>query len=73
LTEATGLRKDGTEFPLELAISVVEENGQKEFLAIIRDLSERYVADKQLKLAAQGLATRRKVLPSPTRIIISNR
>jgi diguanylate cyclase (GGDEF)-like protein/PAS domain S-box-containing protein len=53
LTEAIGLRKDGTEFPLELAISVVEENGQKEFLAIIRDLSERYVADKQLKLAAQ--------------------
>lgn len=36
-----GLRKDGTEFPAEITISKIDVDGETEFTAIIRDVSER--------------------------------
>jgi PAS domain S-box-containing protein len=40
-TETTGRRRDGTHFPLELAIAGVERGGQDVFIAILRDVSQR--------------------------------
>ncbi len=39
--EVTGLRKDGTTFPMYLAVSEVNANGQKLFTGIVRDITEQ--------------------------------
>jgi PAS domain S-box-containing protein len=46
--ELAGLHKDGHEFPLELALGVWEDDGQKYFSAIIHDITERKQADDLL-------------------------
>ncbi len=39
--EVEGLRKDGTTFPLELAVSEMQVAGQRMFTGIVRDVTER--------------------------------
>jgi PAS domain S-box-containing protein len=39
--EVTGRRKDGTTFPMELAVSAVEIDGIRHFVGITRDITER--------------------------------
>lgn len=39
--EVTGLRKDGTTFPMYLAVSEVQIRGQRIFTGIVRDISEQ--------------------------------
>jgi diguanylate cyclase (GGDEF)-like protein/PAS domain S-box-containing protein len=39
--EITGLHRDGHEFPVELAITTIEVEGQHEFNAFIRDITEK--------------------------------
>ncbi len=45
----TGLRKDGTEFPLELAVAQFEVGGRRAFAGIARDLSERRRLEEQFR------------------------
>jgi PAS domain S-box-containing protein len=47
LGQLSGLRCDGTEFPLEASISGTEVHGQKLFTAIVRDITERIEAQKE--------------------------
>lgn len=50
--ELPALRKNGEEFSMELSLSEVTQNGQRFFIGIIRDLSERKEAeDKLFRLA----------------------
>ncbi|MDX2425311.1 MAG: response regulator [Cycloclasticus sp.] len=44
--EAEGLRKDGSTFPLDLAISEVQLDDRRLFIGIIRDITERKKIDK---------------------------
>ncbi len=44
--EVEGQRKDGSTFPLELAVSEMIVNGEKHFTGIVRDITERKQADK---------------------------
>jgi PAS domain S-box-containing protein len=55
------MRADGTEFPAEIAISPFELDGATLFTAHIRDMSERYEADRKLK---EGNERRRDILAS---------
>ena len=46
--ELEGLRRDGTTFPLELALSEVRGNGRRHFTGIIRDITVRKQAEQAL-------------------------
>ena len=58
--EVTALRKNGTTFPMELTVSESVVNGTKSFLGIIRDISERKEAEKELQHAYAKLEDRIK-------------
>ncbi len=51
--EVVGRRKDGTEFPMYLAVSEGTHRGQKIFTGIVRDLSELRRAEDRAKAAEQ--------------------
>ncbi|WP_169051452.1 diguanylate cyclase [Neptunomonas sp. XY-337] len=60
----TGLRSDGTEFPLEVTISKIQVGTQTEMTAVLRDISERSRLMEELREAASfdsstGLYNRR--------------
>ena len=46
---AQGLRKDGTTFPMEFAVSEMWLRGQRYFTGIVRDITERSYLDKLLQ------------------------
>jgi PAS domain S-box-containing protein len=48
-TEITALRKDGTEFPIELSATTLSLKGAQYVLEIIRDVSERKKMEDELK------------------------
>ncbi|MBI1800664.1 MAG: PAS domain S-box protein [Chloroflexi bacterium] len=47
--EQVGVRKDGTEFPVELSINQWKLGGNNFFSAIVRDVSERKQAQEQIR------------------------
>ena len=60
VNEVTAKRQDGTTFPIELSVSESVVNGTKSFLGIIRDISERKEAQKELQHAYNKLEDRIK-------------
>ena len=53
--EMTGLRKDGTAFPMELAISETPLENHRMFTGVIRDITERKEAEQQQARLMQEL------------------
>ncbi len=47
--EVEGKRKDGSVFPLELAVNEVERQGRRVFIGVIHDISARKAYEKALK------------------------
>jgi len=50
--EVSGRRKDGSTFPLELAVSAVDVGGTRHFVGITRDISERKQAEAEIRRMA---------------------
>ena len=55
--EVSGMRSDGSEFPMELTISALSRNGKYIFSAYARDISERKQTEGQLRKAAQRFSS----------------
>lgn len=52
--EITALRKDGTEFPVDLAITPFEHNGQPMFTGYLRDITEARKVREELRQAKEA-------------------
>lgn len=63
MREIWGVRQDGTEVPLEISISPILVNGEKQFVGIVRDISERRAEQAQLRQREQSLQTITRVSP----------
>jgi PAS domain S-box-containing protein len=72
--EVTGLRKDGSIFPMELQVGEMAVAGRRMFTGVVRDISERKQADEHQKVLVAELDHRVKnVLARVSAVAMSTR
>lgn len=67
--EITALRRGGSEFPIELALTAIRQNGEDIFTAYIRDITER----KQMQDQVRELAFYDTLTHLPNRRLVNDR
>ncbi|MFQ5672108.1 MAG: PAS domain S-box protein [Nitrospinales bacterium] len=53
--EVTGRRRDGSTFPLDLAVSETQSHGQRIFMGVLRDITNRKAMEKKLESHTKNL------------------
>jgi PAS domain S-box-containing protein len=53
--ELTGMRSDGSEFPVELTVTRIDAQGAPSFTAYLRDITDRLTAEQELRAAHSRL------------------
>jgi diguanylate cyclase (GGDEF)-like protein/PAS domain S-box-containing protein len=61
--EVVGRRKIGASFPLELSLNAMELGGQRLFVAIAHDITERKAAEEELRKQKEWLSTLINAMP----------
>ena len=73
--EVTGLHPDGRLFPLELSVSAVDLDGERHFVGLLRDISERRAAELAIEESQRQLrradALRRTIYDSAPFAIVA--
>src|SRR5262249_40230548 len=72
-TELIGLRKNGEEFPIEVAFGEVVNNGQRVFTGFIRDITDRKRADGELQQLVDLVPQVITVVDADGKFIYANR
>ncbi|MBU0987018.1 MAG: PAS domain S-box protein, partial [Proteobacteria bacterium] len=62
--EVTGVKKDGTKFPMEIRIKLTRYKGHKVRMGVIRDLTEQKQAEKALRKSEARFRDTATMLPS---------
>ena len=68
--EVTGQRRDGSVFPLGLAIAETLQGGQRLFVGVLRDLSAEKAMEQQLRVAAVAFDARDGMVVTDPRGVI---
>jgi PAS domain S-box-containing protein len=71
--ELDAIKKDGTEFPIELSLSSVKLEDEWHAIGIVRDITERKKAEKELKEKQALSDLLLNSLPHPTILVDKNR
>jgi PAS domain S-box-containing protein len=66
--EVTAQRKNGQEFPVEVSFGELTSDGHKVFSGFIRDISERKLAEEQLRASERTLQTTQAELARVSRL-----
>jgi PAS domain S-box-containing protein len=66
IVATTGLKKDGSEFPFEMSLAAWKSRGKKYFTSIIRDITERKLAEEALHESEEKYKTLFESGPSYT-------
>jgi PAS domain S-box-containing protein len=70
--ELLGLRKDGTEFPVEISLSPLETEGETLVSSAIRDISERKKADEKFRDLLESAPDAMVIVNGHGRILLIN-
>ena len=68
--EVEGLRKDGTRFPIELAVSEAYAGGRRIFTGIVRDITDRKRIEEELRASEERFS--RAFRGSPDALLMTN-
>jgi two-component system sensor kinase FixL len=67
--EVSGRRKDGTTFPIDLAVSEAQRGQRREFVGIVRDITKRKRAEEDLARHADALTRSNEELEDFTHVV----
>lgn len=70
--EFEALRKDGSEFPIELAVTTLKKNNELFYVAVIQDLSESYFQKQKLKALFEALPVGVILIGSDGKVLEAN-
>ena len=72
LRELSGLRKDGTELPIEINVTEIRLGGARHFIGIVRDITQRKIAERSLRESEEKLRVIADSLPALVSYVDAN-